>query len=55
VSKVRKIQEAKKNQNNLAQFFLEAPLRDSELDLTRDRSPAGRPSIDPSFGEAQLL
>jgi hypothetical protein len=27
---------------NLAQFFLESPLRDSGLDLTRDRRPAGR-------------
>ena len=32
----------KKNRTNLAQFFLESPLRDSELDLTRDRRPAGR-------------
>lgn len=31
----------KKNGRNLAQFFLESPLRDSELDLTRDRGPAG--------------
>jgi hypothetical protein len=39
---------------NLAQFFLESPLRDSELDLTRDRRPASRASIDPSFWEAAL-
>ena len=25
-----------------AQFFLESPLRGSDLDLTRDRRPAGR-------------
>jgi hypothetical protein len=37
---VRKTQKTKKNQTNLAQFFLESPLRGSELDLTRDRRPA---------------
>jgi len=45
VARVQKIEEAKKNQTNLAQFFLESPLRDSELDLTRDRRPAGRAPI----------
>lgn len=33
----------KKSRTNLAQFFLESPLRDSGLDLERDRRPAGRP------------
>lgn len=32
----------KKSQTNLAQFFLESPLRGSNLDLARDRRPAGR-------------
>lgn len=32
----------KKSRTNLAQFFLESPLRGSNLDLTRDRRPAGR-------------
>ena len=32
----------KKSRTNLAQFFLESPLRDSGLDLKRDRRPAGR-------------
>lgn len=53
MARVRKIQEAKKNQTDLAQFFLESPLRESELDLTRDRRPTGRAPIDPSLGEPQ--
>ena len=32
----------KKSRTNLAQFFLESPLRGSNLDLKRDRRPAGR-------------
>lgn len=32
----------KKSRTNLAQFFLESPLRGSNLDLERDRRPAGR-------------
>lgn len=32
----------KKSRTNLAQFFLESPLRGSGLDLERDRRPAGR-------------
>lgn len=32
----------KKSKTNLAQFFLESPLRGSGLDLKRDRRPAGR-------------
>lgn len=32
----------KKSRTNLAQFFLESPLRGSNLDLERDRHPAGR-------------
>jgi len=32
----------KKSQTNLAQFFLESPLRGSNLDLKRDKRPAGR-------------
>jgi prevent-host-death family protein len=32
----------KKSRTNLAQFFLESPLRDSGIDLERDRRPAGR-------------
>jgi len=32
----------KKSRTNLAQFFLESPLRDSNLDLKRDKRPAGR-------------
>jgi len=32
----------KKSRTNLAQFFLESPLRGSGLDLKRDRRPAGR-------------
>jgi len=32
----------KKSRPNLAQFFLESPLRGSKLDLKRDKRPAGR-------------
>jgi antitoxin Phd len=32
----------KKSRTNLAQFFLESPLRGSNLDLKRDKRPAGR-------------
>jgi prevent-host-death family protein len=32
----------KKSKTNLAQFFLDSPLRGSGLDLERDRRPAGR-------------
>ncbi len=32
----------KKSRTNLAQFFLESPLRGSDLDLKRDRRLAGR-------------
>lgn len=32
----------KKSRTNLAQFLLESPLRGSNLDLERDRRPAGR-------------
>ena len=32
----------KRDQTNLAQFFLESPLRGSNLDLKRDRRPSGR-------------
>jgi prevent-host-death family protein len=32
----------KKSRKNLAQFFLESPLRGSGIDLERDRRPAGR-------------
>src|SRR6185436_11941048 len=32
----------KKSQTNLAQFFLESPLRGSNLNLKRDKRPAGR-------------
>ena len=32
----------KKSGTNLAQFFLDSPLRGSNLDLKRDRRPAGR-------------
>jgi antitoxin Phd len=32
----------KKSRTNLAQFFLESPLRGSGLDLKRDRRPPGR-------------
>lgn len=32
----------KKSRTNLAQFFLESPLRGSDLDLKRDRRPPGR-------------
>jgi hypothetical protein len=53
VARVQKIEKAKKNQTNLAQFFLESPLRDSELDLMRDRPPVGHAPIDQSFGEPQ--
>ena len=34
--------QASRSQTNLAQFFLESPLRDSNLDLKRDRPPSGR-------------
>jgi hypothetical protein len=44
VAREWQVQEAKKNSTDLAQFFLESPLRDSELELTRDRRPAGRDS-----------
>jgi len=51
MERVRQIQEPKSKgaeaavvvrRANLAQFFLESPLRDSELDLRRDRRPVGR-------------
>jgi prevent-host-death family protein len=32
----------RKSRTNLAQFFLDSPLRGSNLDLTRDKRPAGR-------------
>jgi hypothetical protein len=54
VARVRKTQEDKKNQVNLAQFFLESPLRGSELDLTRDRRTEGRASINLSLTEEPL-
>ena len=42
VLSVEEYRTLKKSRTNLAQFFLESPLRGSNLDLKRDKRPAGR-------------